>query len=63
MGVSGGPVNEVLPDLPGTKIQSTAESLMPSTTNSVGQSPLGKSVAKIKLMATVVLLMSPPLWF
>ena len=42
MGVLGGPVNKVLPDLPGTKIQLTVGSLMPCTTNSAGWSPLGK---------------------
>ena len=63
MGVLGGHVNKVLPNLPGTKIQSTVGSLMPSMTNSAGWSPLEKTVAKMELTATVVLLMSPLTWF
>ena len=42
MVVLGCPVNNVLPDLPGTKIQSTPGSLIPSMTNFAGQPPLGK---------------------
>ena len=63
MGVLGGPVNKVLPNLPGTKIQLTVGSLMPSMANSAGWSPLGKSVTKMELMTTVVLFMSPLTWF
>jgi len=40
--VLGGPVNKVLPDLPGTKIQSTVGSLRPCKSNFAGWPPSGK---------------------